>query len=495
MPRSAPKGELARAAGSRDITTGFTEPLILQPHDPILRARGFDLRVYEELLRDDQVQSCFQQRRLATVSREWVVEAGGTKRADRKAAEFLEEQLERLRFDDLTSKMLYGLFYGWSVAECLWARDGAMIVPEDIKVRRRERFRWDRDGALRLLLPGEPQGEIMPDRKFWTFSAGGSTDDEPYGLGLGHFLYWPVFFKRNDLKAWLIFLEKFGAPTTIGRHPPGASDDEKSSLLAAAAAVATDAAVTIPETMALELLEASRGGTATYQAMLDAMDGAIAKVILSQTMTTDDGSSLSQAKVHEDVRDEVVQADADLVCSSFTRQVATWLTEWNFAGAVVPRVWRRMEDEPDLKDLAERDELLARIGWRPSEQRMRETYGEGYERLAPPEPPPETPPPAGPPAAEDRAPGNPAPAATLAEGERDSLDELADALADEWEPVIEPAFDALRQGLDEAPSLDAFRDRLPEILAGLDLDALAQRLARGRFAARLAGDADAPIRD
>jgi hypothetical protein len=60
----------------------------------------------------------------------------------------------------------------------------------------------------------------MPERKFWTFSAGAATDDEPYGLGLGHFLYWPVFFKRNDIKFWLIFLEKFAAPN---RHRPASA--------------------------------------------------------------------------------------------------------------------------------------------------------------------------------------------------------------------------------------------------------------------------------
>jgi phage gp29-like protein len=491
VPKSPPTGELARAIGGRDITAGYLDQLIRQPHDPILRARGFDLAVYEDLLRDDQVHATFQQRRLAVVSREWVVEAASERRADRKAAEFLEEQLDRLQFDDLTDKMLYGRFYGWAVAECLWARDGAQIVPAEIKVRRRERFRWDRDGKLRLLLPGKPEGEIMPDGKFWTFSSGAATDDEPYGLGLGHFLYWPVFFKRNDIKFWLIFLEKFGTPTVVGTHPPGATEAERDTLLQAAAAVATDAAVTIPEGMALALLEATRGGTSTHEAMLAAMDRAIAKVVLSQTMTTDDGSSLSQAQVHGEVRDEVVKADADLVCQSFARQVATWLTAWNFPGADVPRVWRRMEDEPDLKDLAERDELLSRIGWVPSEKLVREVYGEGYERKTQ-HPAPESP------ITQVDAPGPAAarPPAELAEpAPADSIDALAEALADEWEPVLEPVVGGLRAALDEAPSLEAFRDRLPALIAGLDLNRLAERLARGRFASRLAGDAAAPIDD
>jgi hypothetical protein len=36
---------------------------------------------------------------------------------------------------------------------------------------------------------------------------------------------------------------------------------------------------------------------------------------------------------------------------------------------------------------------------------------------------------------------------------------------------------------------------LPGLLPRLDMSRLAERLARGRFVARLAGDAGAPIRD
>lgn len=40
-------------------------------------------------------------------------------------------------------------------------------------------------------------------------------------MGLAHYLYWPTFFKRNGIKFWLIFLEKFGMPTAAAKLPPG----------------------------------------------------------------------------------------------------------------------------------------------------------------------------------------------------------------------------------------------------------------------------------
>ena len=59
------------------------------------------------------------------------------------------------------------------------------------------------------------------------------------------------------------------------------------------------------------------------------------------------------------------------------------------------------------------------------------------------------------------------------------------------EPVVGPL-----QGLiNDAESLEEIRDRLAEALEDMDTAALADRLAEGMFAARLAGDGGAQIRD
>ena len=85
--------------------------------------------------------------------------------------------------------------------------------------------------------------------KFWTFNTGSDNDDSPYGLGLGHQLYWPTFFKRNGLKFWLTFLGKFGGPTAIGKLPGAMIDDpiKRADVLAALKAIQSDSAVVIPE--------------------------------------------------------------------------------------------------------------------------------------------------------------------------------------------------------------------------------------------------------
>ncbi len=480
--------EIATTRDGRDITRGYVSPFeLLQPQDSVLRARGQgNYEIYREVLRDDQVKAVFEQRRLAVVSREWEVIPGGDKRLDKKAAESLGRQLKNINWDAVTDKMLYGVFYGYAVAELLYARDGAEVVLDQVRVRDRRRFGYDGDANLRLLTMTNPNpGERLPERKFWSFCTGADHDDEPYGLGLAHWLYWPVFFKRGGIKFWLIFLEKFGQPTSKGTYPSGASAEEKSRLLAALEAIATDTGIIIPDGMAIELIEAARSGTADYTALHDRMNQAIAKVALGQTLTTEAAGGQYKADVQMDVRQDLVKADADLVCESFNRTVARWLTDWNYPGAAYPRVWRRIDEEPDLKPQAERDEIISRMGFKPSLQYITDTYsGEWAEKPAMPQPPPAF------------GPGAEFAATTLTREQGDNraaqqaLADAAETLSAQWRELIGKRLEDLVAMLEETQDLKLFRARLDELLAEDPPDEVIEAVARAGFAAHLLGRAE-----
>jgi hypothetical protein len=95
-------------------------------------------------------------------------------------------------------------------------------------------------------------------------------------------------------------------------------------------------------------------------------------------MTTDNGSSLSQANVHQTVKDDIVKADADLICSSFNESVVKWLTDWNFPGAAYPRVWRQMDAAKDLEAEADRDTKLQGLGIYLKPEAIAAKYGDDY---------------------------------------------------------------------------------------------------------------------
>jgi len=477
--------EIATTRDGRDITRGFVDSLpILPPTDRVLPLAG-GWRGYEELLRDDQVAACFGQRRLAVVCRPWTVDAGGPRRIDQQAADLLRATLDSIGWDQITDQMLYARFYGFAVAEVIWRADRSGIGIEALRVRDRARFGFAPDGRLLLRTSSNPNGEMLPDCKFWQLAIGASHYDEPYGRGLAHALYWPVWFKRNGTRFWATYLEKFAAPTSVGHFPAGTDDATRARLLEAVESVQTDAGIVLPEGMQIDLLEAARGGTASYEQWLAYWDSAIAKVILGQTMTTQDGSSRAQAQVHMDVRQDIVRADADLVSDSANRSWIRWLIDLTLPGAAYPTVWRNLDDAEDANQRAERDLKLSQIGFVLDDATAAEVYGPGYVRTT---------------ATAGNAPGaSPTPAdapgalrVTAAEAEPDPtpINPIADRLDAETAPHWIDILDRIRTLVERADSLERLRDDLLAAYGDLSTERLTEVMAMGFAAADLAGRFD-----
>jgi phage gp29-like protein len=506
--------EVATTRDGRDITRGYVDALPwLPPTDRVLPLAG-GWRGYEEILRDDQVTACFAQRRLAVVGRPWTVSPGGERRIDRQAADLVRQTLDRIAWDEVTDQMLYARFFGFAVAEVMWRADAGGISVDSLRVRDRARFAFAPDRALLLRTMGNPNGERVPDRKFWVVAVGASHHDEPYGRGIAHALYWPVWFKRAGARFWAQFLEKFGGPTAVGKFPSGTGPEDRQKLLDAVAAVQTESGVILPEGMSIELLEASRGGTASYEQWMGYWDRSIAKVCLGQTMTTEDGSSHSQAEVHLGVRDDIVRADSDLVCASANRSWVRWKVDVAMPGAAYPQVWREIDDPEDVDRRADRDLKLFQVGFRPTLEAVLQTYGPGYEPVARAPAPPVDEGAAF--AAAQRASGS-----FLTETERrDSqfareallrhatgrrcpthgvvhasdrpaeatVDELiADRLEIETAPAWRDLLEQVQSIVDRAETLDQLRDDLLAAFAALPADQLADVMAMGLAAANLAG--------
>lgn len=366
--------------------------------DKVLAEEGYspDLALYDGLLDDDIAMSAFQQRRLDVISKDWIVEPGADDAQSKAAADHLRENLKRIAWDEICSKMLFANWYGYGVGEAIWqiGADGLLELAT-VYVPNRGWFGFSNAGQLVFRDPDQPEGTPVPDRKFWTIRAGATHDAQFYGIGLAHYCYWPIYFKRNSVKFWALFLEKFGMPTVLGKFPPGWENDTQklNDFLAALSAIGTDAAVTVPDGASVDAFEGARSGSgaSSYKEFVDVMNAALTRVILSQTMTSEAGPAglgSGQAEVQERKGLALAQSDSDLLHESFTGTIAKWLTEWNFPGAATPRVYRKLQDDEDLTALVERDAKLDELGWQRTEKSFRETYGEGYERKPEPAPPP-----------------------------------------------------------------------------------------------------------
>jgi phage gp29-like protein len=378
---------------------------ILRPQDDTLESRGAGktYKIYDEIERDCKAFGLLQKRKLAVIGRPWQVDPASEDPLDVKAADMVRLALQSVgvppeddpgdivhlptSFDLVCYNLLDAILKGFAVGEIMWGHDprNNMIVPRQVRARNQRRFNFDKEYRLRLktwtqLIPGE----LLPPRKFIVHSVG-AKDGSPYGLGLGSRLFWPVLFKRKDITFWLTFLDKFGSPTAVGKYPSGTSTTDQDKLLAALGAIAQDAGVTIPEGMIIELLEAKRSGTVSYEEFCRYMDEQMTFAILGDSPSAKgSGGGLAAAAIErEEVRLELIQADADLLSATLNATLSPWLTAFNCPGARPPKIWRQVKKAEDLKARSERDANVAGIGYRPTQAAIEEAYGGEWEPVAP----------------------------------------------------------------------------------------------------------------
>ncbi|MBI5634869.1 MAG: DUF935 family protein [Nitrospirae bacterium] len=372
------------ATAEKDIFRDYMGRTLNNP-DKVLKSEsgGKGIELYEDLLRDARVGATLQSRRLAVTGKEWRVDPATDKRQDAKIAEYVSQVLKAINLDAYRRAALSGLVLGFKTSEIIWDYSEGDIFISRIIPKASRRFVFDLDGRLRLLtIANMVQGEELPERKFQLF-VNPSDNGSPYGDGLGRMLYWPVWFKKNAIKFWMIFADKFGSPTGVGKYPPGTPKEQQQVLLDAVEAIQQESAIVIPSTLTVELLEAARQGSVnTYETLCDFMDRQIAMVMLGHTGSSESTpGKLGSEDMAKEVREDYVKADADLLCEAENNQLVRWIVDYNFPNVGrngYPKVWIRTEPEENLKPLAERDKILLvdmGMGKRVPETYISETYG------------------------------------------------------------------------------------------------------------------------
>lgn len=362
------KDEIATAEKDIDIYQGWLKRL--ENPDVVLRteAGGKGLKLYDEVERDAHAGAVLQTRALSVIGKEWeIIPADTTPRIGRQAkttqeqriADYVTETIKKCNYDPACQEHLSGVLYGYRPAEIMWEASEGNIWINKILVKHPKRFCFTPKRELRLLTPSNMiEGEEVPQRKFSVFTYG--STDNPYGKGLGQSLWWPVWFKKNGIKFWAIFLDKFSMPTPVGKYPPGTPKPKQDDLLGAIKAIQTETGITIPENMIVEFIEATRRGTATYGEFCAYWDKQISKRVLGQVATTEGTpGKLGEEKGQNDTKEEITKADADLLSTCHNETIVRWAVDYEFGPQkAYPKLWRRCEPEEDLNERAERDKLI-----------------------------------------------------------------------------------------------------------------------------------------
>lgn len=356
-----PRKNLPAQAGTliadarNDITIPYFSGRMQYADDTLIeRGGGKGLKIYDELERDAWAGAVLDKRKKQLTAREWRVSPPKTGTArDIEAANFVRDVIEELPFDRICEDLLDATLKGFAISEIVWARNGNGIYPARVMSHDQRRFVFDETWQPRLLTwTNMDRGESLPDRKFVVHRFG-VKGNNPYGLGLGSRLFWPVMFKRQGVAFWLHFLDKFAGPTVVGKTPFGSLPDMERKLLQSLADARTASAIVVPIGADVEFLEASRSGSVTYQNFLEYWDKQISICVNGETLTTDMGAVGSRAasETHADMLGLLVDGDSDLLSATLRDTLIRWLVEYNVPGARLPFVWR--ERPADAKAEAE----------------------------------------------------------------------------------------------------------------------------------------------
>lgn len=500
MTRPKPdKSEIATAEKDMDLFHGFITRM--ENPDTVLRfeSAGKGVKIYEELIRDTQVYSMLQARSLALQGCEWQVEPAGRMQQHKDEAAFVEKVLKATNYDRLTGSQMQAIITGFKPVEIMWDASEGQTWIKEFRPRRPSRFVFDMNENLRLLTLGNiVDGELVPERKFCTWSFG-SFDYNPYGSGLGYQCFWPCFFKKNDIKFWLVFAEKFGAPTGIGKFPPGTDSAEQDKLLDAIDAIQQETGIVIPENQNIEYLEAKRSGTInTYKDLVDYMDHCIAKVIVGHVIASEPGvaGTVAMADIFKNLSSGLLKSDSDSLCECHNQTFVRWLIDYNFPSPAsgvreYPKVWRRTQPEEDLKALAERDKIIVcdmGMGKRIPESYIESTYGiplakEGEATISP--------------ADKTSGPGVPPEFmecphchGSFSEAEPSAVDEISDQTGQAALPFMDAMIEPLKKLVMQAKSLEEIRDGLLDLYGQINPSDLGALMEQALTAAELLGQSE-----
>ena len=336
-------------------------------------AEGNDIQAQHELFadmeeRDSAIAAALATRKLAVLGLDWrVAEPRGANPAGQQLAEAAQNYFDNLaHLDDLLMDLMDAVGHGFAALEIAWQQQGSLNAPARFNLIPQSWFRWDTHDNLLLKTPDNPTGEPLWAMG-WVVHQHKSRSVQAARNGLFRTLAWLYMFKHYSAHDFAEFLELYGMPIRIGKYGAGATEKEKQTLLRAVAEIGHNAAGIMPEGMMIELHQAASGTTAgnnPFMTMIEWCEKSATRLILGQTLTSGaDGKASTNAlgKIHNEVRHDLLVADARRLAQTINRQILEPFLRVNFAIGEETRLPQFEFDTREVADLAAIAEALPKL--------------------------------------------------------------------------------------------------------------------------------------
>lgn len=286
------------------------------------RQRLYD--IYRDALVDLHLSGCIEQRKGFVLSRSFkLVDSGGNE--NEEAMHYFEQDW----FKQLLKLSLDAVVWGHSLIElgdittdgdgCI-CYDGVKLLPRKHVIPEYGRVITDlgQDWTTGLEYRKPPFTD-------WLIEAG-----QPEDLGLLLKAATQTIPKKNMFAFWDTFGEIFGMPMRIARTT-SRDEKEQDRLLKMLNNSGSKLSMVANMDTEIEFVESGKSDAYNvYDKRIDRANSEISKLIIGQTMTIEDGSSLSQSQTHLEVFENLVKSDRDMLRDIVNNQLIPRMAKHGF---------------------------------------------------------------------------------------------------------------------------------------------------------------------
>ena len=356
--------------------------------DEVLRKKG--VKIYDEMeAKDAHLYSVYQTRKLAVSRIPWEIVPASDRQRDKDIADFVLTVIDDAKgiFSEDIFQLMDAVGKGFAVLEIVWKEiktgpykgkwgiEELVFHPQKYWAFKDKRFHGITESEIFFKEAGVSLKKVP-----WTKVIHYAYDaqDSLYGRAAFKPNYWIWWFKKESLKFWICFLEKYAGPTVIGQFPQGTPKTEQDALLEILESIQKETAVAIPDHLSVSLLEASRSAPASYRDLIDFCNAEISKAILGATQTVEEGrrGSYALSRAHSQVRQERVEADGIAIADVLQQQLVKRIVDFNFVTDRYPQIllrfpWKEQERKKRKKRGRPRRVFADLESWAPFAEEIR----------------------------------------------------------------------------------------------------------------------------
>ena len=363
----------------------YYEPSQFRPYNPdkLYRKKG-NYDIYDDMRDDDAVKSILMTKKYLMLGNGWTIDIKDEEDEQQiEIKEFVEKALTEdidIDFNKSMLEMLTCMDYGVSFSEIVWELKENQYVIKYIKTRAPHPFKiyTDKQGNIEKLTQNQQIGGdiditsldnmiVMPFQMEF---------DNWYGKSDLKSAYRAWWSKDFIIKAWNIYLDRFGMPLAVGKFDATATKADQLKVQQVLNRLQTKSSITLPKEFELEFLEATRGGEAGYEAALNNYNLQISRSMLMPDLLgmagdKTKGGSFALGQTQYDMFLKTLEWTRHELQRKIQRKIVDNLVKYNFSVEDVPQFnFKPMSETVKVESLKVWIELIKAGKYKPSPEEI-----------------------------------------------------------------------------------------------------------------------------